>query len=92
MVVVNGTLFRFQCARWGPDMPYRTLGRTGVQVSTLVLGAMNFGSIGRTTQAEVTAIVDAALDGLAPGRDRAEERSGRCKSGGGGGDRVADMV
>ena len=63
MVVVNGTLFRFQCARWGTDMQYRTLGRTGVQVSTLVLGAMNFGSIGRTTQAEVTAIVDAALDG-----------------------------
>jgi aryl-alcohol dehydrogenase-like predicted oxidoreductase len=25
-------------------MQYRTLGRTGVQVSTLVLGAMNFGS------------------------------------------------
>jgi aryl-alcohol dehydrogenase-like predicted oxidoreductase len=44
-------------------MQYRTLGRTGVQVSTLVLGAMNFGSIGRTAQEEVTAIVDAALDG-----------------------------
>lgn len=42
-------------------MQYRTLGRTGVQVSTLVLGAMNFGEIGRTTQDEVTAIVDAAL-------------------------------
>ena len=62
-MVVSGTLFRFQCARQGIDMQYRTLGRTGVQVSTLVLGAMNFGSIGRTTQAEVTAIVDAALDG-----------------------------
>src|SRR6202161_1843246 len=44
-------------------MQYRTLGRTGVQVSTLVLGAMNFGSLGRTTQDEVTAMVDAALEG-----------------------------
>lgn len=44
-------------------MQYRTLGRTGVQVSTLVLGAMNFGSQGRTTQDEVTAMVDAALEG-----------------------------
>ncbi|MEU9667317.1 aldo/keto reductase [Streptomyces bobili] len=43
-------------------MQYRTLGRTGVQVSSLALGAMNFGAIGRTTQAEATAIVDAALD------------------------------
>lgn len=44
-------------------MQYRTLGRTGVQVSTLVLGAMNFGTLGRTTQDDVTAMVDAALDG-----------------------------
>ncbi|MFJ8685352.1 aldo/keto reductase [Micromonospora wenchangensis] len=44
-------------------MQYRTLGRTGVQVSTLVLGAMNFGAIGRTGQAEATAIIDAALEG-----------------------------
>ncbi|MGW1242042.1 aldo/keto reductase [Streptomyces bobili] len=43
-------------------MQYRTLGHTGVQVSTLALGAMNFGAIGRTTQAEATAVVDAALD------------------------------
>ena len=42
-------------------MQYRTLGRTGVQVSSLVLGAMNFGQIGHTTQDEATAIVDAAL-------------------------------
>jgi aryl-alcohol dehydrogenase-like predicted oxidoreductase len=28
-----------------------TLGPTGVQVSTPVLGAMNFGRLGRTTQA-----------------------------------------
>ncbi|MEV1024169.1 aldo/keto reductase [Streptomyces sp. NPDC050264] len=43
-------------------MQYRTLGRTGVQVSSLALGAMNFGTIGRTAQDEVTALVDAALD------------------------------
>ncbi|MEV0211898.1 aldo/keto reductase [Micromonospora sp. NPDC050695] len=43
-------------------MQYRTLGRTGVQVSTLALGAMNFGSLGRTTQDEVTTLVGAALD------------------------------
>ena len=43
-------------------MQYRTLGRTGVQVSALALGAMNFGAIGRTGQEEATAIVDAALD------------------------------
>lgn len=43
-------------------MQYRSLGRTGVQVSTLVLGAMNFGSIGKTTQDEATAMVDVALD------------------------------
>ncbi|MBX7268146.1 aldo/keto reductase [Micromonospora sp. Llam7] len=43
-------------------MQYRTLGRTGVQVSTLVLGGMNFGKIGNTSQEEATAIVDAALD------------------------------
>ncbi len=43
-------------------MQYRTLGRTGVQVSALALGAMNFGAIGRTTQDEATALVDAALE------------------------------
>lgn len=42
-------------------MQYRTLGRTGVQVSTLALGAMNFGAIGRTGQDEVTAMIDRAL-------------------------------
>jgi aryl-alcohol dehydrogenase-like predicted oxidoreductase len=44
-------------------MQYRTLGRTGVQVSSLALGAMNFGKIGRTTQDDATAIVDVALEG-----------------------------
>src|SRR6202035_202668 len=43
-------------------MQFRTLGRTGVQVSSLVLGAMNFGSLGRTTQDEVGAMVSAALE------------------------------
>jgi aryl-alcohol dehydrogenase-like predicted oxidoreductase len=40
---------------------YRTLGRTGVQVSSLALGAMNFGRIGHVGQEEATALVDAAL-------------------------------
>ncbi|THA70490.1 aldo/keto reductase [Streptomyces sp. A0642] len=43
-------------------MQYRTLGRTGLQVSSLALGAMNFGTMGRTTQDEVTALVDAAVE------------------------------
>ncbi|MGH6656456.1 MAG: aldo/keto reductase [Actinocrinis sp.] len=43
-------------------MQYRTLGRTGVQVSSLVLGAMSFGAMGRTTQEDATAIVDGALE------------------------------
>jgi aryl-alcohol dehydrogenase-like predicted oxidoreductase len=43
-------------------MQYRTLGHTGVQVSTLALGAMNFGALGRTTQDEVSALVGTALD------------------------------
>ncbi len=34
-----------------------------MQVSSLALGAMNFGTVGRTSQDEVTAIVHAALDG-----------------------------
>ncbi|MFD4432737.1 aldo/keto reductase [Nocardia sp. NPDC058497] len=44
-------------------MQYRSLGRTGVQVSSLVLGAMNFGQLGNSTQDEVTAMVDVAIDG-----------------------------
>ena len=43
-------------------MQYRTLGSTGLQVSSLALGAMNFGALGRTNQDEVTAIVGAALE------------------------------
>ncbi|MFJ8794532.1 aldo/keto reductase [Streptomyces sp. NPDC102462] len=43
-------------------MQYRTLGRTGVQVSSLALGAMNFGALGRTSQDDVDQIVGTALD------------------------------
>ncbi|MEU8660502.1 aldo/keto reductase [Actinoplanes philippinensis] len=43
-------------------MQYRSLGRTGVQVSALALGAMNFGAMARTGQDEATAIIDAALE------------------------------
>ncbi len=51
-------------------MQYRTLGRTGVQVSSLALGAMNFGRIGRTGQDEATAL-DAVDTIVAPGTDLA---------------------
>jgi aryl-alcohol dehydrogenase-like predicted oxidoreductase len=57
-------------------MQYRTLGRTGVQVSSLALGAMNFGRIGRTTQDEVTAIIDAAIEGGINFIDTADVYSG----------------
>jgi aryl-alcohol dehydrogenase-like predicted oxidoreductase len=57
-------------------MQYRTLGRTGVQVSSLALGAMNFGAMGRTTQEEVTALVDTALDGGVNVIDTADVYSG----------------
>ncbi|BBG02525.1 MULTISPECIES: aldo/keto reductase [Pseudonocardia] len=43
-------------------MQYRTLGDTGIPVSALALGTMNFGRIGRTTQDDADAIVGAALD------------------------------
>ena len=42
-------------------MEYRSLGRTGVQVSVLCLGCMNFG--GPTPEAESFNIIDRALDG-----------------------------
>ncbi|MBW0272662.1 aldo/keto reductase [Nocardia sp. MH4] len=44
-------------------MQYRSLGRTGVRVSSLTLGAMNFGALGNSTQAEVTAMIDVAIEG-----------------------------
>jgi len=43
-------------------MKYRTLGRTGVRVSTLCLGAMMFGAFGNRDHDESVAIIDAALD------------------------------
>lgn len=43
-------------------MEMRYLGRTGVQVSKLCLGAMSFGTIGGTDYDECAAMVDAALD------------------------------
>ena len=42
-------------------MRYRTLDRTGVQVSSLTLGAMNFGPFGNTSEEQTTAIVRQAL-------------------------------
>jgi aryl-alcohol dehydrogenase-like predicted oxidoreductase len=42
-------------------MEYRSLGRTGVMVTPLCLGAMNFG--GPTGEADSIAIIDRALDG-----------------------------
>jgi aryl-alcohol dehydrogenase-like predicted oxidoreductase len=41
---------------------YRTLGGTGIEVSTLCLGAMMFGAWGNTDEAECHRIVHAALD------------------------------
>ncbi|MBC8099239.1 MAG: aldo/keto reductase, partial [Armatimonadetes bacterium] len=41
-------------------MDYRNLGRTGVKVSVLCLGTMNFG--GRSAETEAAAIIDHALE------------------------------
>jgi aryl-alcohol dehydrogenase-like predicted oxidoreductase len=43
-------------------MQYRTLGRTGVEVSSLCLGTMMFGAWGNTDEAECRKIVHEALD------------------------------
>ncbi|HJU48238.1 MAG TPA: aldo/keto reductase, partial [Gaiellaceae bacterium] len=43
-------------------MEHRVLGRTGVKVSPLCLGAMNFGSWGNSDHAESIRIIHAALD------------------------------
>jgi aryl-alcohol dehydrogenase-like predicted oxidoreductase len=64
-------------------MEYRSLGRTGMQVSVLSLGAMLFG--GETDETEATALVERALDAGVNsidtaniyGRGRSEEILGR---------------
>jgi aryl-alcohol dehydrogenase-like predicted oxidoreductase len=43
-------------------MQYRTLGSTGVQVSTLCLGAMNFGALGNVDQESASALVRRSLE------------------------------
>jgi aryl-alcohol dehydrogenase-like predicted oxidoreductase len=43
-------------------MKYRTLGRTGIKVSPLCLGAMMFGAWGNPDHEESIAVIDAALD------------------------------
>ena len=43
-------------------MQYRTLGSTGVQVSTLCLGAMNFGALGNLDQETASALVRRSLE------------------------------
>ena len=43
-------------------MDYRVLGRTGVQVSAVSLGAMNFGAFANTDHDECVRIIHAALD------------------------------
>ncbi len=48
--------------RYDRVMEYRVLGRTGVQVSPLCLGAMMFGAWGNTDQSECIRIIHRALD------------------------------
>jgi len=43
-------------------MEYRALGRTGVEVSSLCLGAMMFGAWGNTDHEECHRIIQRALD------------------------------
>ena len=43
-------------------MEHRTLGRTGVKVSPLCLGAMMFGAMGNTDHDDSVRIIHAALD------------------------------
>jgi len=57
-------------------MQYRTLGRTGVQVSSLALGTMNFGGFGNISEAETTPMVRRALDAGVNLIDTADAYSG----------------
>ena len=49
-------------ASYGRHMPYRTLGHTGMQVSSLCLGAMMFGQFGNRDHDDCVAIIHRALD------------------------------
>ncbi|GAA1880648.1 aldo/keto reductase [Lapillicoccus jejuensis] len=70
-------------------MQYRTLGRTGVQASSLSLGAMNFGALGHVDQDAATDLVRTALDAGVTvvdtadvyGRGESEEIVGRALAG-----------
>ena len=44
------------------EMPYRPLGRTGIRVSTLGIGAMVLGAWGNTDRASCRRIIHRALD------------------------------
>ncbi len=46
----------------GMTMNYRTLGGTGIQVSTYCLGAMMFGEVGNADHDDCARIIHAALD------------------------------
>ena len=59
-------------------MEYRTLGSTGVRVSTHCLGAMMFGAWGNTDVDECVRIVHAALDGGDQLRRHRRHVLGRC--------------
>jgi aryl-alcohol dehydrogenase-like predicted oxidoreductase len=57
-------------------MEYRTLGRTGVKVSTFCLGAMMFGDWGNTDEAECVRMVHDAIDAGVDFIDTADVYSG----------------
>jgi aryl-alcohol dehydrogenase-like predicted oxidoreductase len=57
-------------------MEYRPLGRTGVQVSPLCLGAMMFGPWGNDDRADSTRIINRALDAGVNFIDTADVYSG----------------
>ena len=57
-------------------MNYRTLGRTGIQVSPYALGTMNFGAMFNTGREESTRLIHRALDGGVNLIDTADVYSG----------------
>lgn len=60
-------------------MEYRPLGRTGVQVSPLCLGAMMFGPWGNDDRADSTRIIHRALDAGVNFIDTADVYSGGAR-------------